>query len=345
MAQPFDPERLEFTGDAVPIAGEVALLPPGTVIGVYSVSKNGVLAYMAGDGRSGGFRLVWRDRQGNELGTLGEPASYDEVHLVPGGELVALAREEGGEGDIWVVDLRRELFTRFTFEKGYESGIVPTPDGRALFFSAERIGSFNLMKKEIGGTGEGEVLLESKTEVYASSVSSDGANLFVFLGGDNTNYDIWVLPLSGDAEAYPFIETEFDETNGMISPDQRWLAYVSNESGRSEVYVTAFPDRGRKWQVSTDGGRAPRWNGDGSEVLYHANDGTLVAVRVESRQGGLLIGEAVPLFNTMVQPFVGALSWSLSDDGQRILAMEPVSGQESPNLSVVVNWPQTIGGQ
>jgi len=304
MARPFDAGKLEFSGDAFPIAEVVTLLAPGTVVGVFSASQNGVLAYQAGEGLDGSFRLVWRDREGNELGTVGEPGSYDEVHVVPGGELAVVALEENsaGTGDIWVIDLRRNLFTRFTFDPGYESGVTPTPDGEALFFSTQKNGVYTLVRKEIGGSGEGEILLESTTEMYPSSVSPDGEYLTFFKGGDDSSWDIWILPLSGEAEAYSFIETEFGEAFAMFSPDGRWLAYMSNESGSPEIYVTAFPESGRKWQISTSGGQAARWNESGSEILYHATDGMLTAVRVEPRDGGLLIGEATPIFNTRLQP-------------------------------------------
>ena len=345
MARPFDTGKLEFTGDPFPVAETVSLLPSGAVVGVYSVSQNGVLAFQAGDGSDGSFRLMWRDREGNELGAVGEPASYDEVHLIPGGELAVVALEEAGAGtgDVWVVDLRRNLFSRFTFESGYEYGLTPSPDGNTLYFSSERGGAYTIVKKEIGGAGEGEVVFESATEMYPSSVSPDGENLFFFRGGETTNYDIWVLPLSGEAEAYPFIDTDFVEYTGMISPDGRWLAYGSDESGSPEIYVTAFPERGRKWQISTSGGQSPRWGAGGSEILYHATDGTLIAVAVESRAGGLLIGEAVTLFNTGVQPF-GNHFWAISEDGERTLVLETMTEMDAPNLSVVVNWLDAVGG-
>ena len=339
LARSFDDDALEFTGDAFPVAEAVTLLPAGTVIGVYSASQNGVLAYQSGAGDEGNYRLVWRDREGNELDTLGEPGNLGEVHLVPGGELAAVQVEEmsAGSGDVWLVDLRRDLFTRFTFEPGYELGLTPTPDGKAIFFSLQKSGVYALVKKEIGGSGDGEVVYESTTEMYPSSVSPDGTNIAVFQGGETSSFDIWVVPLDGAEEPFPFIATEFNDVNAMFSPDGRWLAYQSDESGRPEVYVTAYPDRGRKWQISTDGGQGPRWSHDGSEVLYQAADGSLVAVRVEPRNGGLLIGKAETLFNTMIQP-TGNYFWDISADGERVLAMEAVSSREAPNLSVVVNW-------
>ncbi|MEJ2581745.1 MAG: hypothetical protein P8127_08950, partial [Acidobacteriota bacterium] len=127
------------------------------------------------------------------------------------------------------------------------------------------------------------------------------------------------------------------------SPDGKWLAYVSDESGSPQVYVTAFPDRGRKWQVSTNGGQASRWTSSGSEILYHAPDGSLVAVRVEPRDGGLLIGETKELFNTMVQATAAHL-WDVSPDGQQLLTMEAMSSGGMPNIEVVVNWPEIGGG-
>jgi hypothetical protein len=344
MAQPFDPDRLEFTGEAFPVAEKVALLQPGTVVGVYSASQNGVLAYQSGEGESYSYRLVWRDREGTERGTVGEPTSYDEVHLIPGGELAAIVKEEqsAATGDVWILDLRRDLFTRFTFEPGYEFGVTPTPDGRALIYSIPREGQWALVRKDIGGSGRGEVIYESPAEMYPSSVSPDGTTLSFYKGGNGTGYDIWTLPLSGEGEAAPFADTEFNETMGMFSPDGRWLAYISDESGSPQVYVTAFPNRGRKWQVSNNSGYAARWSSDGSEILYHAPDGALIAVPVEPVDGGLLIGNTEELFKTMIQPSYTHF-WDLSSGGDRFLVLEAISAGDTPNIEIVVNWTGWVG--
>jgi serine/threonine protein kinase/Tol biopolymer transport system component len=346
MARAFDATRLDFTGEAFPIAESVTLLPTGTVVGVFSASQNGVLAYQAGGADQGSYRLVWRDREGAELAVVGEPGGIDEVHLIPGGELAAVALEDStaGSGDVWLVDLRRNLFSRFTFEPGYEYGVSPTPDGKALFFSLQKDGVYALLRKEIGGSGEGQVLYESTTEMYPSSVSPDGKILCLFKGGETSGYDLWVLPLSGDGEVSPFLATDFNETLGMFSPDGRWLAYVSDESGSPQIYVTAFPERGRKWQISTGGGQAPRWSPNGTEIIYSAPDGMLTAVRVELRDGGLLIGETTALFNASLQP-AGSHYWDVAPDGDRFLEMETVTTLETPNLSVVVNWLDARAGQ
>jgi len=340
MARPFDAKRLEFSGDAFPIVDSVSLLASGTLAGVYSASQNGVLAFQAGDISSSRFHLSWRDRQGTELGTVGEPNSYNEVQILPGGELAVVTIEDystGSGGDLWVIDLRRDLFTRFTFEPGYEYGLAATPDGRALYFSAQQSGVYTLVRKEIGGSGAGEVVFESTSEMYPSSVSPDGANLAFFRAGDRSGWDIWILPLAGDREAYPYLASRHEEWMPMISPDGRWLAYVSNESGRPEVYLTPFPEPARKWQVSVEGGDAPRWNENGKEVILHATDGHLTSVAIEERDGGLLIGESTPLFDTGLQPSTSP-SWAMTPDGERMLVVQPMSERQVPNLSVLVNW-------
>jgi Tol biopolymer transport system component len=194
------------------------------------------------------------------------------------------------------------------------------------------------VRKQIGGAGKGEVVFESTTEMYPCSVSPNVENLAFQRGGDDSSWDVWILPLSRETEAYPFIKTEFGESLGMFSPDGRWIAYVSNESGRPEIYVTAFPDAGRKWQISDGGGSSPRWNATGGEIVYHASNGVLTAVQIERRDGGLLIGETKPLFNTGLQPATGHF-WALSDDGEKILALETIDEGHAPNISVVVNWP------
>ena len=258
---------------------------------------------------------------------------------MPGGELAVVAIEDpsAGNGDIWVVDLRRDVFTRFTFEPGYEFGLTPTPDGSAVIYSTQNSEGYALVKKEIGGSGQGEVLYESTAEMYPSSVTPDGETLVFFSGGETSGYDIWVLPLTGDGEPAPFYATDHNASVGMVSPDGRWLVYQSDESGAPEIYVTAFPVRGRKWQVSNGGGLAPRWTPDGSEIIYHAADGSLTGVRVEARDGGLLIADTVPLFNTLVPPG-GSHFWDIAPDGERVLVMEATSNERPPPISVVVNW-------
>ena len=339
MARPFDVSTLKFSGEAFPVAEDVTLLAPGTVAGVFSASQNGILAFQRGRGGGGGLRLMWRDREGRELQPVGEPGSIDELQLSPDGTRAMFGLTDAGSGtqDIWIFDLRREVASRFTFSPGFEGGLAPTPDGKMLYFTTETSGSFILQRKDIGGSGNGEVVLESASDVYPTSFSPDGASLALTWGGEGPGYDIWILPVSPGAEPYPLIQTPFDEQAGMFSPDGRLLAYQSDESGRPRSILTVFPQLGGKWQISSGGGMWPRWRQDGREILYHAPDGTLMAVPVEAAGGGLVAGAATALFNTGLQPG-GSYNWALAPDGERILVTEPVAGSDSARLSVVVNW-------
>ncbi len=344
MASPFDSVRLRILGDAFPVVEEVALLPPGTLAGVYSASQTGVLVFQEGRGAGGSLRLRWRDRGGLELGVVGDPSELDEVRLLPDGRHVVLGRTEPGTGiqDLWLLDLDREVSSRFTFSPGFEGGVAPSPDGRSLYFSTESGGSFALQRKEIGGSGEGEVLLESDRDLFPSCVTPDGLSLLATWGGADTGYDIWIVPTSGDAAPYPLIQTQFAEQAAVLSPDGRWLAYESDESGRGEVYVTPFPGLGRKWQVSSGGGLWPCWGRGGREILYQAPDGRLMAVPVEMAGGSLAAGSATALFDTGLQP-TGSLNWALSPDGERVLIAEPVAESSSVRLTVLVNWLEGRG--
>ncbi len=237
--------------------------------------------------------------------------------------------------------MRRNLFTRFSFDPGYESGVTPSPDGKTLYFTGANNGEFSLVKKEIGGSGEGEVILESTMDMYPTSVSPDGEYLSFFKGGDETNYDIWILPLSGDAEAYPFIETEFVRGSRDVFTG-RTLACLCVERVRQPRDLRhgvprpgeKVADLDQRWAVTT----VERERIRNSLPRVRRDDH---AVRVEPRDGGLLIGEATPLYNTRLQPY-GNYFWALSPDGERVLAMETGSEHDAPNLSVVVNWLDAV---
>jgi hypothetical protein len=336
MARPFDPASLQFTGDAFPVAEDVTLLAPGTVVGVFSVSQEGTLAYQKGGG-AGLARLVWRGRQGEELGVLGEPDLYDEVELSPDGNtaLVTVMDPLRGTEDIWKFDIDRNLRTKFTFDPGFEMSISPTPDGDSLVFTRGTAGRYAICQKEIGGAGEANVLLDLEIDMYPSSVSPDGERVVIYRGGETSNWDIWILPLTGSME--PFPQTDFAEREGSFSPDGRWLAYQSDESGRAEIYAVPFPGMERKWQISVGGGSWARWGPDGREIIYLAPDGTLTGVELEVREGGLVPGEVHPLFN-IARSDEGNYIWAQSPDGSRFLVLDPISGGDSPAINLVVNW-------
>jgi Tol biopolymer transport system component len=334
MARPFDAERLEFTGEAFPLAEDIRLVAPATALSVFSASQTGVLAYMHG-GFSFGLRLAWRDRDGKELGVLGDEAAYWDVRLSPAGDM-ALTTVGGASADVWIYEIARNLRTRLTFTEGDEWAGAWSPDGKTVYFSSSRGSIYDLYRKAVGGAAPEELLYESDNVKLPTSVSSDGRFLAFAQQTQDTSWDIWILPLDGESPPYPFLEQPFDEAVGVFSPDGRWIAYHSNESGRSEVYVRPFPGPGRQWQVSTDGGLWAHWRDDGNEIYYQATSGQVMAAPVERRGDGLAFGAPSSIFE--LDPQESNFRFSPTADGERFLAIERVGTQAPQAHTIVVNW-------
>jgi Tol biopolymer transport system component len=305
---------------------------------VFSASPNGVLAYQPG-GVAAGLRLVWRDRTGQEAGILGDEAAYWDVRLSPDGELalVLMGEGSGGNADAWVYEIDRNIRTRLTFSDADEWGAAWSPDGQDVYFGSSRGVSYDLYRKSVTGAGPEELLYQNDRPKLPSSVSPDGQLLLFSVQDLETSWDVWVLPLGEDgAEPRPLLAGPFDQAVGMFSPDGRWVAFHSNESGRNEVYVTSFLEPGRKWQASTQGGLFPEWGRDGRELFYTATEGQAVAVDVEARGEGLAFGSPRPLFPLETQE--SNQRYSPQPDGQRFLTIERVGAQSARPLTVVVNW-------
>ena len=337
MAQPFDAQRLELAGEPFPIAEQIQLsqtVPPN---GFFSASEHGVLAYQTGTGAAGS-QLVWFDRSGKELGVLGEPAAYSDIELSPDGKQasVSVPEQSGRARDVWLYDVARGLKTRLTFDAADELALIWSPDGSRAVFNSRRNGQLDLYQKAADGSGTEDVLLEDNRQKTPVSWSADGRFILYRSGGGPTGNDLFVLPLSGDRKPIPFVNTQFGEVTGAFSPDGRWVAYVSNESGRNEVYVAPFPGPGGKRQVSTGGGTQPRWRRDGMEMFYFTPDNTLMAAAVDGRGASFEAGEVKPLFETRR---TGARSqYAVSTDGQRFLINTASEQAASAPIAVVVNW-------
>jgi Tol biopolymer transport system component/tRNA A-37 threonylcarbamoyl transferase component Bud32 len=341
MAQPFDPDGLELTGEAVPIAESVRLVASGTALATFSASQDGVLAYEPA-GPVAMRRLVWRDRSGKELGTAGDPGSYFDVRLSPDGTLALVTQSEnpGGNADVWIYELARNLKTRLTFDPADEWGGAWSPDGASVFFASNRDRSYDLFRAAVGASSPEKALLSSAESKFPTSVSPDGRLLAFTRNDPDTAMDVWTLPLDGEGEPSPFLQAPFNQSVGMFSPDGRWMAYFSDESGRPEVYVTPFPDPGRKWQVSTRGGSWPEWREDGKEIFYRASDGSLSAATVEAEGDGLVIGSPQSLFPIDIADT--NFRYTVTADGQRFLVVEPAGAERAQPLTVVVNWPAAL---
>ncbi len=336
MARPFDPDRLEFTGEAVPLAEEVAFIP-GTARGLFTASDNGTLLYLTGATAQGSV-LEWVDAKGQKLGSLGELAPLDSAHISPDGRyvVVTLTDLSLGTEDLWVYEVARNLRTRFTFDPSVETDPAWSHDSSRVVYASNRKGHFDLYYKSLAGAGAEEPLLENDQEKFPRHSSPDGRWLAFTTFSPDTGADIWILPLEGDRKPIPFLQTRFFEDAPRFSPDGRWLAYTSNETGRPEVYVAPFPGPGRKWQVSANGGLAPLWRGDGKEIYYMNLETRAVAVEVGAAADGFTVGADRVLFDS-----ADGLA-DVSRDGRRFLLNRIPSAQTSEPLTLVLHWPSHL---
>jgi eukaryotic-like serine/threonine-protein kinase len=341
MAQLFDDKRLELIGEALPVAE-----PVGSFAGdaFFSVSTNGILVYRSGSA-SQNFQATWFDRQGKTLGKVGEPGSYNGLALSPDGEQVAISQG----GDLWLLDLSRGTNTRFTFGNSQSAFPIWSPDGNRITFSSTRHSvSCVLLQKSASGARTEELLLESRMILHSTSWSRDGRFLLYSALDPKTKGDIWVLPLEGARKPMRFLQTEFIEHEGRFSPDMRWIAYVSDESGIDEIYVRGFsqtdPDASSetsgKWQLSKGGGAGPRWRRDGKELYYRAPDGRVMAVEIMA-DVQFRVGIPKSLFQAPpeVRPLAMESSpWDVSADGDRFLLVIPTSESSPTPFIVVFDW-------
>jgi eukaryotic-like serine/threonine-protein kinase len=344
MAQRFDAGTQKLKGEAFSVADPVPT-PQLFRLGLFSVSQTGLLVFAPGPGQSGG-QLVWLDASGKRVGTVGQTGvSYPR--LSPDGKRLAYVK--GGlatmTGDIWLMDLERGVQTRFTFGPAINFAPVWSPDGsRIAFASLPKKGNIDLFVKNCTGADSPELIFESDALKVPSAWSRDGRYiLFTSLNPKGlTNADIWVLPLFGNREPFPYLQTKFGEWNPIFSPDGHWVAYQSDESGNSEVYLSPFPAGGRKWQVSQGGGEQPEWTRDGSALYYLAPGGKLMETSVKERASAVEIGTPRELFQESVaESGYGGFMYSVTPDGNRFL-VDKVEQGPSPPLTLVTHWTANL---
>ncbi len=285
FAVPFDLKRLEVTGQPAPIL-EGVVTNPGVGGAQFSFSDTGNLVYVAGGAGVQNVSIYWMDREGKFTPLRETPSRYYNPAFSPDGKRLALEIFDGKRRDIWVYEWERDALTRLTFAGEGDSKPVWTPDGQRIVYSSqEKGGVLNLWWIRADGAGDAQRLTESKSPQYATSWRPDGKVLAFFQQNPGTSYDIMTLPIEGDeksgwktGEPKPFVNSPFFELEPAFSPDGRWLAYHSNESGSNEVYVRPFPGPGGKWQISTGGGVAPRWSPNGRELFYRTTDSKIMVV-------------------------------------------------------------------
>ena len=342
LAVPFDLARLEIRGGPVPLLEGVgdAGVTSGTAATHFSLSADGTLVYVPGiPEQEAQRRLVWVDRAGVEQPLAAPPRAYDRPQLSPDGQRVAV--EIGPQ--VWLADLTRDTLTRFTFEGPTNESPNWTPDGKRIIFTSSKEGSRNLFWQLADGSGGLERLTTSEQLNIATSLSPDGQLLAFHESNAGSPRNISVLRLS-DRKAQPFLGTPFNEGGGMFSPDGRWLAYVSDESGRPEIYVQPYPGPGGKWQVSTEGGTEPAWNRNGRELFYRSGD-KMMTVETNT-QPGFTIGKPRMLFEGQYLatpfPLLGS-DFDVAADGQRFLMVKEIErAQSSAQINVVLNWLEEL---
>lgn len=341
MAQPFDPERRTLTGQALPVAEDVQV-NPSTGTGAFSVSENGVLVYQTGP--AAGTQLIWFDRTGKRVGSLGESALYRDVQLSPDGRFasVTIGATTSADSAVWLIDLKRNLARRFTFGAENAFAAVWSRDSQWLVYSARRGRTADLFRKRVAGTGPEEILLQDDREKIPLGLSPDGTLLYYVPTGAATG-KLHVFNLTGDPKSTPLLNTPYSQIPASLSPDGKWLAYVSDETTRREVYVTSFPDATGRWQISTEGGEDPRWSATGKELFFVAPE-KLMAVDVTTTKGAFDAGPATPLFEVRVPaPALGTRSsYGVSPDGQRFLFNTWDPRAALTPITLVVNWPQSV---
>jgi Tol biopolymer transport system component len=253
--------------------------------------------------------------------------------------VVGERREESG--DIWMLDVARGTSSRFTFDPGSDVYPAFSPDGAQVAFASNRGGTYGLYVKPSSGVGAEQLILKvpDVNDVAAATWSPDSQVLLYSPNNPNGEWDIWALPLTGDRKPYPVLTQKYTEYRPRYSPDGRWMLYVSNETGRNEVYVQAFPPSGGKWQVSVNGANVGHWRKDGREIVFESLDRRVMAVDVKL---GTTFEAGLPheLFQVPANVVGGRLA--MSADGQRFLVPLPTSSDERVALRAVLNWPAGI---
>jgi serine/threonine protein kinase len=341
LAQAFDAKRLRFQGEAFAVVPERLASDHFDGTALYAISDRGVLVYMPDAPPV--FQLQWHDHSGKAVGGVAETGFNRLLQLSPDGSRVLVSRSapETQTEDAWIYELKNGAWTRFTFDPLPASEGRWSPDGREIIYLDRQNGVLSLRRKAADGSGTEETLLQLDHWLAARAQSPDGKSLLYETIFPDTGVDLWLLPLSGERKPVPFVQTHFNEGNATFSPDGRWVTYVSDKSGKAEIYARPFSGSGAEMKVSSSGTSAGlmggssiavHWRGDGKELFYLSADWQVMAVPV-TLGSTLQAGLPQPLF--AIPP---GSQFDVSPDGQRFLVNARVQGPESPPLNVVVNW-------
>ena len=344
MAQAFDADKLDLKGEAFPVAEQAVRNP---IIGraMFSVSDNGLLVMRTG--RINNDQLIWFDRAGKQLGALTSPGGYTAPALSPDEKTVAVSRvdlQTGAAADIWLINLERGTQIRLTADPASEIYPAWSPSGDRIIFVSNRNGQTSIYQKLSDGSAVEEPLVSSGELKYNPSFSPDGKFIIYAQLNPKTNADLYLMSTGTDKKIEAFLQTDFIEAQARVSPNGRWVAYISNETGQFEVYVQTFPVAGGgKVLVSVGGGSQPQWRADGRELYYYAPNRKLLAVGVNGDGPTFTVGSAQPLFDIRItgafdQSFPGNGYYTPTRDGNRFLVSAVPEAVERQQINVVLNW-------
>jgi Tol biopolymer transport system component len=313
-------------------------------LGIYwSASNSGLLLFQKASTVSPNKQLTWFDRAGKQVGELGPPANYGNIEISPAGDRVAVDTVADGNRDVWVIDVARAVPSRLTFDPASDWTPVWSPDGTQIAFASTRAGGTHMYQRQASGVGADRLAFKSDSTEIPVSWSRDGRYIVFsrFKTGGAAGVDTWLLTLAPEPKASPFIESPFDKAQARISPDGRWITYVTNDSGTYQVVVQSFPDpNGGRWQITAQGGIEPKWKHDGRELYYLAPDGKLMAVSVNSDRT-FQAGSPTVLFQTPLVVTRGQTPrdrrYDVAPDGRFLIAVPTAVATQQP-VTVVVNW-------
>jgi len=340
VAQAFDANGLKFTGMPVPVGVGVGM-NAGARYGYFSISETGVMAYQAATGDVTS-QMTWYNRSGEKIGTVGGPGPYSSSALSPDGTRLASGVGVYGARDIWIYDLKRGTASRLTAGSEDNHNPVWSSDGNRVMYTSNRAGGRDIYEQAVNGSNDAESILVSKDrQKDMDDLSADGRYaIYDTAGGADT--ELWLIPLFGERQPLPFVQSSFSfgARSGRFSPDGRYVAYASSETGRYEIYVQTFPDHLEKLQISTNGGTEPTWRRDGKELFYLSPDDKMMAVDVSTSSGRLQAGAPQPLFQAqLVQGLAWRNRYVVSTDGQRFLTLTPAGETAINPIIMVLNWP------
>jgi len=341
MAQAFDPGKLEFTADAVPIAEQILYNTPYSK-GMFAASQNGVLILQSGENQL--QRAALFDITGKRMRVQTDVNPIEPRFSVDGRFLAFFTvDQQTRNGDVWVTELARGASSRITFQPALDIRPTWSPVGDSIIFQSNRSGIYDLYVKNSNGSGDERVLVRSNRNKGNNEWSLDGRYVsFTSSGDPKTKNDLWILPMFGDRIPIPFLQTEFNEGQGSFSPDSRWIVYSSDETGKNEIYARRVDGTGGKIQITTNGGRRPQWRSDPRKIYYSSLDRKLQVAYVAVTPASLSVDSIRALFDYESRSIVGNTVSDVSYDGKQVAAIFTESKQTAAPITLIVNWEEEL---